>query len=123
MKNKTNKQNKIMLKNTFTKQELLTLKKYPRLLSYNIPYNIINRAYERYIANIDDYVLINGYPKHWFSKDVVSFCNAVKTYIVYKQENYDYKFGTTGYTNIEKVKVSGLDKYLNIKENNCETWR
>lgn len=113
MKNKTNKQNKIMLKNTFTKQELLTLKKYPRLLSYSIPYDIINRAYKRYIANIDDYVFTRGYPKHWFSKDVVSFCNAVKTYIVYKQDNYECKFGTTGYTNIEKVKVSGLDKYLN----------
>jgi hypothetical protein len=112
MKNKTNKQNKIMLKNTFTKQELLTLKKYPRLLSYNIPYSVINRAYKKYIANIDDYIFINKYPKHWFSKDIVSFCNAVKMYIVSKQENHEYKFGTTGYTNIEKVIVSGLDKYL-----------
>lgn len=112
MKNKTNKKNQIMLKKEFTKDQLLMIKKYPRLLAYNIPYAILNRAYERYLKNIDEYILNNRYPSYWFSRDRDSFCIAVKTYIISKQEGYVYQFGTRGYTNIEIVKLSGLDKYI-----------
>src|SRR5690554_2660481 len=102
----------MMLKEVFTKDQLLVLKRYSRLLSCNIPYAIINRAYKRYLSKVDDYVLINWHPKHWFSKDRDVFCNAVRTYIASKEKDYQYKFGTRGYVSVEIVKLSGLDKYL-----------
>lgn len=112
MKNKTNKKNRIMLKKIFTKEELLTMRKYPRLLAYKIPYDIVNRAYNRYIKNIDDYILKNGYPLYWFGKNRDVFSCAVRLYIESKKNNYTFDFGTRGYIQIEIVKVSGLDKYL-----------
>jgi hypothetical protein len=112
MKNKDNKKARLEMRRNFTKDQLLVFKKYSRLFSYNIPYDIINRAYKRYLLSIDEYIKENRYPEYWFSKDKVSFCNAVKTYIVTKEEKHEFEFGTRGFTNIEKVKVSGIDKYL-----------
>jgi hypothetical protein len=109
---KDNKKMRIMLKKIFTKDQLLVWKKYNRLLAYDIPYAVINRAYHRYVKNIDDYASINGYSRHWFSKDINRFCNAVKVYIESKKEGYEYRFGTRGYINMEIVKVSEIDKIL-----------
>ncbi|MDD4779139.1 MAG: hypothetical protein PHT02_00850 [Tissierellia bacterium] len=115
MKNKYNKKARLEMRRIFTKDQLLVYKKYSRLLSYNIPYDIINRAYKRYLKNIDEYIEKNGYPEYWFSKNKVTFCNAVKIYIVTKEDNHIFKFGSRGYTQIEIVKVSGIDKYLEDK--------
>ena len=112
MKKNDNKKAKLMLKKIFTKDQLLILKKYDRLLAYNIPYDVINRAYKRYIKNVDEYILMRGYPSYWFGKDECIFCNAVKIYINSKEYNHTFEFGTFGYTNIEIVKISGIDKYL-----------
>jgi len=109
---KQNKKTKLMLKKIFTKEQLLILKKYNRLLGYNIPYNVINRAYKRYIKNVSEYILMRGYPLYWFGKDECTFCNAVKIYINAKENNHKFEFGTFGYTNIEIAKISGIDKYL-----------
>lgn len=106
------KYEKMMRKKYFTKQELLVLKKYPGLIYYNIPYNIINRAYYRYLRNLDDYLINYNYPKHWFSKDRMMFCTAIMTYIASKKENYTYNLYTRGWTAVEITKLSGLDKYL-----------
>jgi hypothetical protein len=106
-----------MLKKSFTKDELLKLKKYPRLIAYKIPYAVIHRAYKRYLKNIEDYILYNGYPPFWFRKDNTTFCNAVKTYIMAKKDNHKFKFGTMGYTNIEIVKVSGINKFIDKNVN------
>jgi hypothetical protein len=101
-----------MLKRTFTKDQLLVMKKYNQLLAYNIPYILLNRGYNRYLKNIGDFILKQRYPPYWFPKDRKSFCYAVKLYIEAQKEKYDYRPGTTGYTKIEMVKVSGLNKYL-----------
>ena len=101
-----------MLKKIFTKEELLVMKKYPRLLAYKIPYDIVNRAYNRYIKSIDDYILRKGYSSYWFGKNKDVFTCAVRLYIVSKKDNYTFDFGTRGYTQIEMVQVSGLNKYL-----------
>jgi hypothetical protein len=106
------KKTKIMMKKIFTKDELLKYKKYDRLLAYNIPYAVINRAYNRYLENIEDYILYRGYPSEWFKKDSITFCRAVKSYIIARKENHKFKFGTMGYTSIEIIKVSGISKYI-----------
>lgn len=112
MRNKTNKQNKLMLKKLFAKDQLLIMNKFPSLLAYDIPYPIIKRAYNRYLKNIDNYLLVKGYPSYWFSKDKRIFGYTVKLYIESKKISHEYKFGSRGYTQIEIVKLSGLDKYL-----------
>jgi len=114
MKNKINKLNRLWAKECFTKQQILILKKYPKLIAYDIPYDIINRAYNRYLKNLDEYLLINNYPKHWFSKDKDSFCNSIKTYMVLKEESYECNLYTRGWTANEIVKLSGIDKYIEI---------
>jgi len=112
MKKVFNTKLKRELKKVYSKNELLLLRKYPYLVVNNPSYEILNRAYKRYIKNIDDYVLLNGYPSHWFSKSRRTFCNAVKTYIEAKKAGYTYDNGTNGYIWIEIVKVSGFNKYL-----------
>jgi hypothetical protein len=112
MKNKVNKQNRLWAKDCFTKQQLLILKKYSRLLSYDMPYDIINRGYGRYLRNLNDYLMVNNYPKHWFCKDKDSFCNSIRTYIVLKEENHECNLYTRGWTANEITKLSGLDKYI-----------
>lgn len=112
MRNKSRKYGKMMRKKYFTKQELLILKKYPRLIYYGIPYNVINRAYCRYLRNLNSYLMDYNYPEHWFSKDRMMFCIAIKTYIESKKENHIYNLCTRGWTAVEITKLSGLDKYL-----------
>lgn len=118
LKNKKNKKDKIMLKNHFTKDQMLINKKYPRLLGiaieHNIPYATINRAYKRYLSRRDDYILINRYPNWWFRTDKDAFCHAVHVYAVAKEYGKEYNFGTRGFVNVEIVKLSGLDKFINI---------
>lgn len=106
------KKTKIMLKKIFTKDELLKYKKYDRLISYNIPYAVINRAYNRYLKNIGDYILYKGYPSEWFRKDSITFCRSVRLYIEARKQNHSFKFGTMGYSNMEIIKASGIDKYI-----------
>ncbi len=113
MKNKTNKQNKILMKKHFTKDQLLILKKYNRLLILDIPYAVINRAYKRYVKNIDEFIFKTQYPKHWFSTNKDTFCVAIKSYIVAKDEGYEFKLHTRGWTNKIIAELSGIDKYLN----------
>jgi hypothetical protein len=117
MKNKNNKKTKLELKRIFTKQELLKLRKYKRLMAYDIPYDVINRAYNRYLKNINFerfiYVDSNRYPQWWFGKDRDTFCNAVKLYIECKKANYPtFKYKTIGDTKMAIVKLSGLNKLL-----------
>lgn len=112
MKNKENKKTRMMLKETFTKDQLLVLKRYNRLLACDIPYAVINRAYKRYLSKVDEYVLINEYPNHWFSKSKDVFCNAVRTYIMSQEVNHKYAFGARGYVQVEIVRLSEIDKYL-----------
>lgn len=112
MKNKTNKLNRLWARDCFTKQQLLILKKYSRLLAYDIPYDIINRAYNRYLKNLDEYLLINNYPKYWFNKDKDSFCTSIITYMALKKENHKCNLFTRGWTAVEVTKLSGLDKYI-----------
>ena len=102
----------MMRKKYFTKQELLILKKYPRLIYYGIPYSVINRAYLRYLRNLNNYLINYNYPKHWFSKDRMMFCIDIKTYIESKKENHTYNLYTRGWTALEVTKLSGLDKYI-----------
>lgn len=106
------KKTKIMMKKIFTKDELLKYKKYDRLIAYNIPYSVINRAYKRYLKNIEEYILHRGYPSEWFNKDSISFCRAVKLYIEVRKQNHTFKFGTMGYSDMEIVKASEIDKYI-----------
>lgn len=114
MKNKSGKYDRIMQNKYFTKQEILILKNYRYLLVYDLPYDVINRGYKRYVERLDDYIFEYRYPKHWFSKNKESFSLAVKTYIESKKENYIFNLYTRGWTAIEVVKLSGLDKYIEI---------
>jgi hypothetical protein len=104
--------NKKLLKKIFTKEELLKFKKYNRLLGYNIPYDLINRSYQRYLKNIDGYIALNHYPKYWFGKNRDIFCNAVKFYIEAKLMDFTPQFGTRGFVNLEIVKVSKIEQWL-----------
>ena len=123
MRSKSRKYEKMMRKKYFTKQELLILKKYPRLIYYGIPYSVINRGYKRYIERLEDYLFEYVYPNYWFPKNKDSFSLAIRTYIESKKERYIYNLYTRGWTAIEVIKLSGLDKYLDgyIIENNAET--
>lgn len=112
MKNKHNKYNKIIHKKFFTKQEILTMNKYPHLLAYDIPYDVINRAYKRYIKSLNKYLSKNDYPRYWFKKDKREFSIAIKTYIESKQNNHIFKPYTRGWVAIEIAKLSKIDKYL-----------
>lgn len=111
--NKTNKQNKIFLKKHFTKDQLLILKKYNRLLTLDISYAVINRAYKRYIKNIDEFILKTQYPKYWFSTNRDMFCIAIRSYIAANEEGYEFKPHTRGWTNKIIAELSEIDKYLN----------
>lgn len=104
----------MQLKKMFTKEQLLFIKKFQQLLAYDLSYPIVIRAYKRYIKNIDNYILMNGYPLYWFSKNKRTFACAVKLYIEAKKAGYTYNYGTRGYVQQEIVKVSELDKYLNL---------
>lgn len=110
--NNANKKNRLMLRKTFSKDELKMYKKFRWIMTYNIPYAMMVRAYRRYLKNIEQYIIEKGYPSYWFSKDKRTFSNAVKLYIESNFNNYIYSEGTRGYTQIEIVKVSWLDKYL-----------
>jgi len=115
LKNKKNKNNQMMIKKHFTKDEQLLLKKYPRLMSCGISYPVVNRAYKRYLSRLDEYMVMHKYPKWWFSKDKDAFCNAVYLYICAKESRdggVEYIFGTRGFAQVEMVKLSGLDKFL-----------
>jgi len=114
MKNKSRKYDRIMQKKNFTKQELLILKNYRYLLVYKIPYDLINRGYRRYIERLEDYLFEHNYPKWWFYKNKERFSMAVMTYIESKKENYTYNFYTHGWIAAEIVKLSELDKYIEI---------
>lgn len=109
----------MMLKRRFTKNELLIMKKYPKLFTmcaykYKIPYAVLNRAYTRYLRKVDDYILISRYPNWWFSKNKDTFCCAVHNYIAAKEHGKEYDFGTRGFVNVEMVKLSRLDKFISI---------
>lgn len=96
MKTKINKKERIMLKKIFSKDELLMYKKFPWVMAYNIPYDLMIRAYRRYLKNIDEYINTKGYPSYWFSKDRRTFSNAVRLFIESKIHNYIYSEGTRG---------------------------
>lgn len=112
LKKRLNTKINMQLKKMFTKEQLLFIKKFQQLLAYNLSYPMVIRAYKRYVKNIDDYILMNGYPLYWFRKDKRTFAYAVKLYIEAKKADYTYKVGTRGYVQMEIVKVSGLDKYI-----------
>lgn len=113
MKNKEKKMINQYLRKIFSKQELLVYKKYPRLIGYKIPYELINRAYKNYLKNIDKLIKEHQYPSYWFfGRDRDKFSLAIKTYIVSTKDQYHYQIGTRGYTNIQIAKISGLDKYI-----------
>lgn len=111
-----NKEKKMInryLRKLFNKQQLLVYKKYPRLMGYNIPYELINRAYKRYLKNIDKLIEEHQYPSYWFfGRDRDKFSLAIKTYIVSTKDQYHYQTGIRGYTNMQIAKISGLDKYI-----------
>lgn len=89
-----------------SKQDLLIRKRFPRLFAmcyqYDIPYDFINRCYKRYIKwSKEKNVRI--------VKDI--FEQSIKLYVVAKEEDYEFEFGTRGFEGIYIAKISGFDKY------------
>lgn len=106
----------------FSKEELLFIEKYPRLLGictkYNIPFKEIDKAHKQYLSNIDIFLKLNSlYPDWWLGKDRNSFTLAVYNYFISKEHGKEYTFGTRGHISDTIVKLSELDKYIdeNVK--------
>ena len=114
MKDKSNKKHRIMSKKHFSKQQLLVWKKYPHLIVYDIPYPIINRAYDRYLKNLNYYEKINNNSlPHYYRVDKKSFSCSVKMYIERKKGNYQQpRFGTRGFVSLAIAKASAIGKYI-----------
>ena len=112
---------------TFSKQDLLFIKKYPRLFGIcslnNVTYDFINRCYNRYhkILNDETYMTnleYNGYERWWFGNDKDTFQTAIHTYISNRMNGVKYYFKkyTHGDVSFQIAKMSGFEKYFKFED-------
>jgi hypothetical protein len=114
---------------TFSKQDLLFIKKYPRLFTScslnHIPYDLVNRCYKRYIKLLNDesYMMnleYNGYERWWFGNDKDRFQTAISIYISNRMNGVKYCFKkyTRGDVSFQIARMCGFEKYTNIEYKN-----
>ena len=111
---------------TFTKQDLLFIKKYPRLFTMcslnDLSYDFVNRCYKRYKTTIDDdrymnNLELNGYKRWWFGSDKETFEIAIRIYLANYLDGMSryLKRYTRGDVSLKIAEMSGFKKYMKIK--------
>jgi len=112
---------------TFTKQDLLFIKKFPRLFAIcnlnNISYAFVNRCFKRYKTMIsDEYYMsnlqANGYKRYWFGNDKDTFQTAISVYISNRMNGVKYYFKryTHGDVSFQIAKMSEFEKYFKLED-------